>query len=187
MAKQISVGNVVVTLNRHYTCYSPVNYFKSFSINQKEKDSKIITLLEQANIRVGNSLTELYRDLLFYRKGSVNLRILEILNFLDNTFGPLVQKLTDPQFQMVKDMYKDWKLKWMLLYIQDSDLLSDREFAEKNNTTAYDNGDINPDVITLMNRLRHYYYSTEELQSMYGDFIDQNNDFPEVEELDYIV
>lgn len=183
MAKQISVGNVVEILNRHYTCYSPVNYFKRFSLNQKEKDAKVISKLESANGRIGKSLEELYKDLLFYRKGNANLRIIEILNFLKNTFEPLIQSLTDPQFQTVKDMYKDWKLEWMLVYIQDSEFLSDGEFARENNTDLYNNKEINPNVITLMNKLRNSYYSPIELCQEYSCFVDQNDYLPESEEL----
>ena len=183
MVKQISVGNVVEILNRHYTCYSPVNYFKSFSINQKEKDAKVISQLESANERIGASLIELYKDLLFYRKGDANVRIIEILNFLKNTFEPLIQKLKDPKFQTVKEMYKEWKLEWMLSYIQDSEFLSDGEFARKYHTSLYSDKEINPDVITLMNKLRNFYFSPNELCGMYKDYVDQNDYLPESEEI----
>lgn len=183
MSKQISVGNVVESLNRHFTCYSPVNYFKKYSLNQRDSDCKVIAQLEEANNKIGKSLVKLYRDMLFYCDNKATIHIEKILSFLKNTFEPLIHKLSDPQFNVVKEMYKEWKLEWMLNYIKGSEFLSDREFAERNNIDVCKK-EINPSAITLMNRLRNYYFSSDELCTMYKDFSDENEILPELDELD---
>ena len=182
MGKQISIGNVVEDLNRHFTCYNPVNHFRKFSENQKSSEKNIISQLEHVNNCVGNSLIQLYKDLLFYRKEASTKVIDSILECIEKKYKPLIQKLSNSLFQDVKNSYKEWRLEWMLNYIKQSELLSDREFAIENNIDTY-NKEINPDAVTLMNKLRNYYYSPIELCGEYSCFVDKNDCLPESEEI----
>lgn len=180
--RQISVGNVIEMLNRHFTCYSPSNHFKKLSLNQKEKDAKIINRINYANDYLGKELVLLYKDMLFYRKGNATLRIIDLLKFLKEKYAPLVESLKSEETQYAKILYKEWKIEWMLDYIQYSVFLSDREFAEDNHIDLDHNKENNPSILSLMSRERMQYFDGIELDEEYTNYRKDNEGFPEIEE-----
>ena len=129
MNKQISVGNCVVALNRSLHIFNPFGYFKR--VNDRGKDDKISNDLEIAHYNLCRDVLILFKHILLYRKEYVSHKCDQILKQIEHMKG-LVDSLQEDRFQIVKDTFNDWSFIWMINYIKDSEILSEKQFAESN-------------------------------------------------------
>lgn len=157
MNKQISVGNCVVALNRSLHTFNPFGYFKK--VNDRGKDDKISNDLEIAYYNLCNDVEILFKHILLYRNDYVSHKCDQILKQIEY-MKELIDSLQEDCFQIVKDTFNYWSFIWMISYIKDAEILSEKQFAESNHLP------VRKKMGKLRNRLIEEYFTESEIMGL---------------------
>ena len=165
--KEVSIGNAVEQIERIYSCYNPSYYLQrvvkdDFNDDLKE-DVKTISMILSVDTKLRNNINELCRSLLILRKGNVYLQSLNILTLFQEEYTPLINSLKSKKTEYAKTLYFNWKLDWILNYINEASLLEDDLYAQKYNL------EINEEVENKVKDMRLEYFTEEELIEIFGD------------------
>lgn len=165
--KEVSIGNAVEKIERIYSCYNPSYYLqrvvKEDANDDLKEDVKTISMIFSVDTKLHNNINELCRSLLILRKGNVHLQSLNILTLLQEEYTPLINSLKSKKTEYAKTLYFNWKLGWILNYINEASLLEDDLYAHKYNL------EINEEVENKVKDMRLEYFTEEELMEIFGD------------------
>lgn len=178
MASEVSVGNVVEKLMEQYSYYNPSKYLFFLPDKQKEKDSTLISKIKNVDIALSRLLNELYRNLLLFRKGNVQLEAIHILDFLKNEYAPLIHSLEGDNSKYAQLLFDNWKIEWMINQLKDAELLLyDEDFAEQHYLP------ITKEIKNKVKEMREFMFTEEELLMLFGesyfDDADEDDDYLE--------
>lgn len=178
MASEVSVGNVVEKLMEQYSYYNPSKYLFFLTDKQKEKDSTLISKIKNVDIALSSLLNKLYRNLLLFRKGNVQLEAIHILDFLKNEYAPLIYSLEGDNSKYAQLLFDNWKIEWMVNQLKDAELLLyDEDFAEQHYLP------ITKEIKNKVKEMREFMFTEEELLMLFGesyfDDTDEDDDYLE--------
>lgn len=165
--KEVSIGNAVEQIERIYSCYNPSYYLqrvvKEDSNDDLKEDAKTISMIYSVDTKLHNNINELCRSLLILRKGNVVLQAINILTLLNEEYAPLINSLKSKETEYAKTLYFNWKLEWLLNYLNGADLLEDDVFAYKYHI------ELTEEIENKVKDMRWEYFTEEELMEIFGD------------------
>ena len=161
--KEVSIGSVVEDIERIYSCYNPSYYLQRSFKEDSSEDKKTISMIYSVDTKLHNNITELCRSLLILRKGNVVLQALNILTLLNEEYEPLINSLKSKKTEYAKTLYFNWRLEWLLHYLNGAELLEDDVFAYKYHI------EITEEIENKVKDMRNQYFTEEELMEIFGD------------------
>ena len=161
--KEVSIGSVVEDIERIYSCYNPSYYLQRSFKEDSSEDKKTISMIYSVDTKLRNNITELCRSLLILRKGNVVLQSLNILTLLNEEYAPLINSLKSKKTEYAKTLYFNWKLEWLLNYLNGAELLEDDVFAHKYHI------ELTEEIENKVKDMRNQYFTEEELVEIFGD------------------
>ena len=180
MEKEIAVGHTVERIAEQYSCFNPYTTLSRIYSGLSKDENTAIHQIRQLDTKLKINLTELYRDLLRFRRGNVTLKSMEIIDLLKNEYAPLINSLSSEQTQLAKIQFNEWKLEWMLNYLRDSVFYDDEFFAESYSIP------VTKETKAVLKTLRELYFTEDEIIKEWGEeyLDDEDDDYDEYDDVE---